>query len=90
MPAMTIFIKTLDGRSMTFEVKPTETVDKLKALIEERQNIAPEMQRLLFGGKQLEDGKTLSDYNIGPDATGHLSEKMNMPSHDSGLTIAAQ
>ena len=90
LPAMTIFIKTLDGRSMTFEVKPTETVDRLKKLIEERQNIAPDMQRLLFGGKQLEDGKTLQDYNIGPDATGHLSEKMNMSSHDSGLTIAAQ
>jgi len=76
MPVMTIFIKTLDGRSMTFEVKPTETVDKLKELINDRQNIAPDMQRLLFGGKQLEDGKTLKDYNIGPDATGHLSEKM--------------
>ena len=86
---MTIFVKTLAGRSMTFEVKPTETVDKLKKLIEERENIAPEMQRLLFGGKQLEDGKTLNDYNIGPDATGHLSEKMNVLSHKPGLTIAA-
>ena len=89
MPAMTIFIKTLDGRSMTFEVKPTATVDSLKKSIEDRQNIAPDMQRLLFGGKQLEDGKTLQDYNIGPEATGHLSEKMNVPPHDSGLTIAA-
>jgi large subunit ribosomal protein L40e len=70
---MTVFIKTLDGRSMTFQVKPTETVDKLKKLVEERQNIAPDMQRLLFGGKQLEAGKTLEYYNIGPDATGHLS-----------------
>lgn len=74
---------------MTFEVKPTETVDSLKKLIEERENIAPNMQRLLFGGKQLEEGKTLKDFNIGPDATGHLSEKMNMFSHKSGLTIAA-
>jgi len=73
---MTIFIKTLDGRSMTFEVKPTETVDNLKKSVEERQNIAPDMQRLLFGGKQLEDGKTLQDYNIGPDATGHLTFRM--------------
>ena len=71
---MTIFIKTLDGRSMTFQIKPSETVDKLKKLVEERQGIAPDMQRLLFGGKQLEDGKTLKDYNIGPEATGQLSE----------------
>jgi len=73
---MTIFIKTHEGRSMTFEVKPTETVDRLKQLIEERENIAPGMQRLLFGGKQLEEGKTLKDYNIGPDATGHLTFRM--------------
>jgi len=75
---------------MTLEVKPTETVDGLKKLIEGRQGIAPYMQRVLFGRKQLEDGKTLQDYNIGPDATGHLGEKMNMPSHDPDLTIAAQ
>ena len=75
---------------MTFKVKPTETVDKLKTLIEVRQGIAPDMQRVLFGAKQLEYGKTLQDYNIGPGATGHLGEKINMPSHDSDLTIAAQ
>jgi len=70
---MTIFIKTLEGHSLTFQVKPTETVDKLKKLVQERQGIAPDLQRLLFGGKQLEDGKTLKDYNIGPDATGQLT-----------------
>lgn len=86
---MTIFIKTLNGRSMTFEVKPTETVDRLKQLVEEKENIAPHMQRLLFGGKQLEDGKTLKDYNIGHNATGQLSEKMNVFSYNAGLTIAA-
>jgi ubiquitin C len=90
MLGMTIFIKTLEGRSMTFEVKPTDTVDSLKHLIEKRENIAPNLQRLLFGGKQLEEGKTLKDYNIGPDATGHLSEKMNVFSHNSGLTIATR
>jgi ubiquitin-large subunit ribosomal protein L40e len=74
MLVMTIFIKTLEGHSLTFQVKPTETVDKLKKLVQERQGIAPDLQRLLFGGKQLEDGKTLKDYNIGPDATGQLSE----------------
>ena len=75
---------------MTFEVKPTDRVDKLKELIKERTNMAPNMQRLLFGGMQLEDGKTLQDYNIGPGMTGYIGEKMNMPEHDSGLTIAAQ
>jgi len=61
---------------MTFEVKPTETVDKLKELIKERQNIAPAMQRLLFSGKQLEDGKTLQDYNIESGATGNMTLRM--------------
>lgn len=86
---MTIFIKTFEGRSMTFEVKPTETVERLKQLVEERVNIAPNLQRLLFGGKQLEDGQTLKYYNIRHNATGHLGEKMNMFSHNSGLTITA-
>jgi len=73
---MTIFVKTLEGRSMAFQVKPTETVDGLKRLVEERQGVAPDMQRLLFGGKQLEDGKTLKDYNIGPEATGQMTFRM--------------
>lgn len=74
---MTIFIKTLNGRSLTFEVQPTDTVNKLKQLVEERQGPSPGM-RLLFGGKQLDDGKTLKDYNIGHNATGHLCEGMNV------------
>ena len=75
---------------MTFEVKPTDTVDRLRKLVEERVNIPPHLQRILFAGARLEDGKRLQECNIGPGATGQMGEKMNMSSHDSGLTIAAQ
>ena len=78
MPVITIFVKDLDGRSMTFEVKPTETVRRLKELIDERRGIASNMQRLLFGGHQLDNERTLTSYNIRHNATVVLGEKMKM------------
>jgi ubiquitin len=69
---MQIFVKTLTGKTMTCEVKPTDTVAHLKQFINEREGIPADQQRLIFGGKQLEDERCLSDYNVQKENTVHL------------------
>jgi ubiquitin len=69
---MQLFVKTLTGKTVSIEVEEGESIEDVKAKIAEKEGIPPEQQRLIFGGQQLQDSKTLDDYNVGDDATLHL------------------
>ncbi len=73
---MTIFVKDHVGKVSTVIIKKSATIEDLKKMLVHKTGMPVDQQRLIFAGRQLEDGRTLADYNICPDSTMHLVQRL--------------